>query len=298
LKSRPNVCMEPECFKGKCQAHYAEQAEKFRAAGHTVTTMKAIDQDEVEYQRATNSIRTLNEGWKNPKELLGKHLPKPVIAVDDEGVHEYYAMEDIRAAAKKAKVELFEPEPEPAAGLSPAQHKAKEEKRLAERKAADELEVRKRAFVATLLPALAKALAKVKDAIAWEAAEILLVEFGYDSYGDTDDFEAALVKGVKATKARYLGRLLSNSDAHPVQGSGDWNEAAMKAWKLVGIDLVAEWAKAEKVAQAVLTLLAKPKLEQAKLLDVPAGKKFGKKELAKLKAAQKERWAKIQKAKK
>ncbi len=276
LKSRPNVCTVPSCYQGKCQAHFSERAEEFKAAGHVVTTMKAINADPVVYIKPTQWVSTVHDGCKPAKEIVGKHAPKTIIAVDEEGIHEFYASDEFKAAAKKAKVELYEPESVPAAGLSPAEYKEREEKELARRKAAEELETRKRAFVATLLPALAKALVKVKDAVAWEINSLLLLAFGYDEYGSTDDFEAALVKGVKSDKARTLGMLLATTQAHPVKWDG-WEPAAIKAWQLAGVDVVAEWEKAEKSAQPSIALVAKKELAQAKLLQVTAGKGKAKK---------------------
>ena len=301
LKARPNVCTDVACFKQKCTAHYTEEAAALAKSGHKVVTMKALNDDPAEYIEDTRQVYAVKRSG-TPSELMGKHAPKPVYATDDEGVHTFWLAEEFREACKKNKVELT-PESKP---VEPPKSETKEERLAREKKedalrvAAVKLKERKEAFVLTLLPDLKKGIAKLKDGPAWELAmEILEVE-GWSKYDMADEFEAVLLKGVKPGKEKLLGGCFCISYLAPVFSADKWDVKVVKYWKRAGVDLVAEWDKAEKEAQPAL-VIPKSGPKQKMLLDVsatPVKQKAGKMKpegLARLRAAAKAGWAKVKK---
>ncbi len=98
-----------------------------------------------------------------------------------------------------------------------------------------------------------------------------------------------------------LTKLFADEENYPVENCGDWKAGALKAWKLVGVDLPAGFEIAEKnfakEKQAALSL-GKPELKQGKPNIPPPKKKVKKFKMsaaakAKITAQAKARWAKV-----
>lgn len=266
LKGRPNVCTDPACYVAKCKAHYSAEAERFRKAGHVVLTADEMDASETDYTWVNQVIYAQMRNGP-AKELAGKYAPKTVMVVSADGLEEYYVTEKFRKAAAKNGVTLFpehKAEPAVTAVTERKERLAKEEEERKEK--AIEL-ARKTDFVWSLLPALKKELARLKDGLAWELAETMIKRF--DQYDQDEAFTKVLVKEVPKGKARLLGMLFSGFDANPIQYVAEWNKQALKYWLVAGIDVEAEWKKHEKVTQAEL-VIPKSGPKQKTLLDVPA----------------------------
>ena len=105
---------------------------------------------------------------------------------------------------------------------------------------------------------------------------------------------------MKPGKEKLLGGCFCISYLAPVFSADKWDVKVVKYWKRAGVDLVAEWDKAEKEAQPAL-VIPKSGPKQKMLLDVsatPVKQKAGKMKpegLARLRAAAKAGWAKVKK---
>lgn len=248
LAKRPNVCTQPDCFALKCKAHWLAQAENARAKGKVVMTekeFKAVKSDYVEADRPGYLFQ--DRYAAKPSEVLGKHAPEPVLVSTAEGLKEVYAVTDLPAACKAAKVKL-------AADAKPKT--AEEEAKEAEKeKAAAEKRALRLAVVEEQLPALAKLLPKVKDAVAWEICELL----GSNGSGYTDHEWLTALAGKQGGKVFVLARFFADEEMRPCgHYDEDWDPDVLKAWLLAGVDLKACLKEAEKAAQAKLALPPPP----------------------------------------
>lgn len=286
LKSRQNVCTDPDCFAGKCKAFYLESAEAARMKGALVFTAKEFKAKRSEYVSAQEHVYGENRSGEFAK-LAGKHAPEPVLLVTEHGVEKFYPRSEMFDALKLAGVKQSKRNlPETAEDKT---------KREAKEKELAGLKVSREALCVGLLPVLAKALVKLKDAVAWEITAGLLEEASSMRWMD-DQYEDALVTGVKPVRDRLLGQLFSNNEASPVTHVGDWEKKILPFWKMAGVDLIVEEKKADTTQQAALPL-AKKKPEQGKLLDVKQTTKTKFKmsaaTKAKILASQRARWARV-----
>ena len=296
LASRPNVCTLPGCFETKCRAHYAEQAAAFEKKGHKVVSRAALNAEPEAYYRSHDMHYGVARNGTTV-ELMGRHAPKSTVTFDEEGIQEWYAKSEFEAACKKNKVALRVEQPAEPKAFSKEEARAAKQKHEQERAEWDALRVRKQEFVLGILPALAKSLGKIKEAVAWK-----IVRAGMDDFSQYDqdaDYYSMLVEDAKTDRAKVLGTLFSALLV--VCGDASWVAETIQAWKLAGVDVLALWEKHEKAAQPALVL---PKDDAPKDIFPSVGKakvkkgKLNKASIAKIKAAQKARWAKIKAAQK
>jgi ParB/RepB/Spo0J family partition protein len=286
LKSRPNVCTNPDCFAAKTKAFWLAKAKDEAQRGTTVLTEKEFKQTRTEYVDATReSWGLFANTYGSPEKTLGKHAPEPVLVSTAEGLKKYYKRADIPEAAQKAKVKLDKSEE------TKAQTPEEQAKAEAKQKATREMGERRSAYVTSQIPELMKALAKLKSGPAW-ALGVALVK-SHDGYCD-DAMEAAAAKA-KDDQARVLGFLFADNDNSPLGYSNEWEDHGVKLWKLAGVDLVAGFDQAEKSTTKELPLKSEPK--QKTLLKAKPGKsKLSAISKAHILAAQKARWAKVKAA--
>lgn len=269
LKAKPNVCTNPVCFGEKCRAHWLSTAEAAKAKGAVVMTEKDFKKVKGDYIAADEHCYGVFEKVNGtPAGILGKHAPEPALVSTVSGLKKVFKRTDIAEAATKAKVQLRARETEKA--LTPEQ-KAKAEKDKADAQALGD---RRRAYVETQLPVLAKLLPKLKAAKVIELAALLVEDMdGYWDEAITED----LAGKSKDPQTRLLGRLFADNEKQPVRHySHEWCDEGVDAWILAGIDLVDGFEKADKAAQKALPL-TKAAPEQGKLLNVKPAKKKGKK---------------------
>lgn len=273
LKSRPNVCTFVNCFDGRTRNHYQEEADKLLAKGEKVLTEAAFKKTCKDYLPGRRTIYAENKQG-TLEELMGKYAPDPVNVLTEEGVVQFFPPTDVETAMKKNGVKLYK------------QQTAEESEEEKKREEAGKLVAQaKNDMIAELLPQIAKALEKVKDAAAWEALEL----FGQlDTYLDENLEE--LLKTAKSAKAKVLAWTIAANYKDPVTYDGKWVPEMVKAWKLLGIDLVEEFKAVEAKGQKVLPTPAKTNV-QGKLLDLKKGKRQA------IMQAQKARWAKVTKVK-
>ncbi len=278
LKTRPNVCTNPDCYAGKVRAYWLEQAKDEMDKGKTVLTEK-----EYKAQRAT--LTPVDEYiypvGKNGtlKALLGKHSPDPILVATAGGMAKYFRKEDLPEAFTAAKLKFREHD----ASMQTPEEKAKAE---AKRKEQIALGERVKDYLDTRVDELAKALPKLKPAVAFEVLELLLD--GIDSYGEVE-FETGPLEKLKDPQGKVLAAFFKTSGNDPWD-CHEWQKDAVAAWKLAGIDLVEGFKASEKTAQPALVLPAKKAPLQPKLLKVA---KLSPTAIARIKAAQRARWAKI-----
>jgi ParB/RepB/Spo0J family partition protein len=258
LKSRPNVCTQPQCFAVKCKAHWLAQAEHLKDKGQTVLTtgeFKKIKADYVagdKYQYARNKSGTFEQ-------LMGRHKPEPVLVASAAGLAKFYKKEEVTAAVKKNGVTFYVR----SRGGSPTEtpeQKVKREAKEAEQKRRTES---RGALVESLTASLAAGANKIKDAAAWA---LLAAGVEANSYMK---FKNRLLKQAKGNRARVLLSGLTACLRGVVDyDTGDWDQKTLALWKTLGVDLVAE----EKQAAPALPL-GKAAPKQKVLIEVPATKK-------------------------
>lgn len=271
LKGRPNVCTLPDCYEAKVKAHWLKEAKDQAQKGVAVLTEKEFKTQRGELAPGDEWLYTPSKNG-TVTDLLGKHAPEPVLVATANGLEKYFRKTDLPAAFKTAKV----PVPKSADVLATPESKAKsKETAEAERLVGERREV----FVKQQLKPLAKALKGLSTQKSWEIVESVTSHY----FGD-DDFEEALMNGVKEARLKVLGYMFGQHGALDYQK--DWDEDGMKIWKLAGIDLKAEFAKAEKEGQAALPM-AKGDAKQKEFVQAMSGVQ------TKLKAAADARWAKI-----
>jgi ParB/RepB/Spo0J family partition protein len=262
LKNRPHVCTKPDCFAQKCKMHWLDKADHLRSTGKTVMTtaeFKKVSKEYVDAERTGWGV--FDNEYDSPAKVLGKHAPEPTLVATPEGMKKYFKREDLAEAAKKAKVKL----------ATSRKSETPEEKadREAKEKERNELIGRRRQLVLGLVRQAAAGLAKIKDAVAWKLLASMLDEDPYFY----SEFDKALWKLVKGDRARVLAAELGKHLRSPVDNTtGDWDKDCLSWWKELGVDLVAEEAKA-----APALPLAKAEPKQGKLLDVKKNKKKGAK---------------------
>ena len=271
LASRPNVCTNTDCWGEKCKAHYLITAEAKRAEGTKVFTAKEFKKVGKGYVSGEQHIWGTNKDGEL-KKLMGKHKPEPVLVVSETGIKEYYAEDEAQMALKEAGVKMRKDEAPKA-----AETEAQKAKREEEAKQAQARSDRAKSYIESQIPALAKALPKLKAGPAFEIAALLMDGFK-DSYHDLN-VDVTPLRKMTGAQAEVLAEFFIASANDPWDFH-EWQDAPCNAWKIAGIDLKAGFAKADKEA---LLALAKAAPKQNTLLDVPAtpGKTTKKKKGAK-----------------
>ena len=105
LKSRPNVCTNLECYLKKVTAKNEEEAKAAELKGITTITEKELEKNSDKYVRP-DQTNYRAPGCKSWATLMGKHKPKPVLVLGEEGPIEVYKMEEAQQALKANGVKL------------------------------------------------------------------------------------------------------------------------------------------------------------------------------------------------
>jgi len=275
LKSKPNVCTNPECFGEKCKAFWKRKAEDEAQKGKTVLTEKEFKAQKGKlvaadaYEQATNRGGTFEA-------LMGKHAPEPVLVATAEGLEKFYPKEEAVAAARKNGVKFFKDQ-------TPEGH-AKEK---AKREEVDARRTSRAALAERLAVNLGQKLNKLKPGVVIELMAGLAEQPPAPWRVQAAAWKEAKTPVAKAV-VEFLGDRLDNTTCWQ---DGEWEEGTLKLWKAMGVDLVAE----EKAAAAVPELPVKSEPQQLEINGTKAtkGTHARKAMVAKIKAAQKARWNKI-----
>ena len=275
LKSKPNVCTNPECFGMKCKAFWKRKAEDEAQKGKTVLTEKEFKAQKGKYISGERYEYAQNHTGKF-EQLMGKYTPEPVLVATAEGLEKFYPKEEAVAAAKKNGVKFFK---------DPAATKEDEAKEKAKREAGRKLHDERCSLATKLVEEAAAGLNNLTDKNAWA-----LLAKGADRAWTP--FGKTLIKLAKGDRGRVLADALVQSlTAVADWDKGEWDKDALALWKQLGVDLVAEEAK--HAPKPELPLKVEEKQLEINGTKATKGTHARKAMVAKIKAAQKARWNKI-----
>ena len=294
LKSRPNVCTQPNCFAAKCKEYWLTRAADLKGKGKTVLTtgeFRKVSKDYLpgdKYEYAQGRHGTFEE-------LMGRHKPEPVLVATPEGLKRYYKKEEVEPALKANGVKLYERSNRGTAtetAEEKTRRKAKEKERAARREGRQKL-------CEGLMEKLVAGIEGLRDAQAWE----LLAGKIRRDWGFAD----RLVKRARGNRARVVASHLGDAFRSVTDyDTGEWDKETLALWLKLGVDLVAGEQKA-----APALPLAKGEPKQKEMLNVKPRSRMkqiaravgkGKRlmsaaALARIAAAARARWAKIRAAK-
>jgi ParB/RepB/Spo0J family partition protein len=283
LKSSPNICTRPECFRAKCRAHVDATLSAAKAKGQRVLGAE-------DYTQQMNSL-VGPETWcydcQNPadwKKLMGKHAPEPILcATPNNEIREYWTKAEAKEAAIKNGIKWPKPKAkQPKAGIPvvdgrdpekvkerlEADKKAMEDRKKEEQKRVEEMRLeRERAELmgrvgdgvwSKLRTTIEKLPSNEKTERGFLHLCMSLASYQDNlAYGTPEIFRrrgnkgsnmSAVIKNMKLPELRSLFlEVLIGTRAVEYD---EWNEDFAKACDFAGIDLKAE-VKAESEKKIV-----------------------------------------------
>jgi ParB/RepB/Spo0J family partition protein len=276
LRSKPQVCTNPECFGEKCKAFWKLKAAEEAQTGQTVLTEKEFKAQKSKLVAGDAYVALENNGGTFAG-LMGKHAPEPVLVATAQGLERFYVKEEAMAAARKNGTK-FRKEGSAAEG----------EKERAKREATHTLRASRETLAERAAVKLGAALNKLKPAAMIEVmAGLATKPPGYRR------LQSAAWEEAKTPVAKIVINFCGEKLCEVTDWeTGNWDDETLKLWKALGVDLEAE------EAAAVLELPVKREPEQMEMKGTNRTKKthghaISAKQKMKIQAAQKARWGKI-----
>lgn len=214
LKSRPNVCTNPACYKLKVAAAIALELEQAAKSGKQTMTEAEFKKRDDEFVRADEFVYALNGKNGDWTTLMGRHKPEPVIVATKDGLRTVYPKAEALEACKKNKIK-FRPERK-------EQTPEEREKEEAALKAA---KVRREQIIKDALPRLVAWLEKLKPQQVFELVEAELIHRGADWFKS------------KSAQERVVAHIFDRRS--PTYYTGEWDKDSLKLWKSAGVDFIA-----------------------------------------------------------
>lgn len=210
LKSRPNVCTKPSCFRDKVRIVTELKLQDAAQDGQATLTAKDYAKRKAEFVSGDQWLYAKNRSgsWTD---LMGQHKPKPVLVATADGLTTVYAKAEAAAAAEKNGVK-FAAERK---ALSPAEQEAEDKKRA-------EAKGRREKLVREQTPQVLAYIRKLSEKQAWQ---LVLEELAHEDGPGT------------TAREKVLGYIFSRRS--PIYYSGDWDPAALDFWKRAGVDFKA-----------------------------------------------------------
>jgi ParB-like chromosome segregation protein Spo0J len=314
LKSKPNVCTKVDCFEAKTQAAWKTKRADLELEGIKTMTDEERKKKSDEFVQASETCYR-SAGYKSYGTLMGKHKPKPVVVLTDEGLKEFYPKQAVMEAIKENGIKL-----EGGGGGDAAERKKQaayqKKKKEYQGIAQDACPQILKGVIDGKEPSLPLAVWKLLAQAVYETTDITRHDFVAQGRGwstEVTESRNAVQKWLKAehTAREYAEFVVELMICARWNGGGwhavAWDKDFLALCKLAG-------GTPEKLAE--LTQKAeekggfwddeKPRVTQVQptLLKLPAVKTNGKKfkmspaNKAKIAAAAKARWTKIKAAKK
>lgn len=248
----PNVCTDPTCFEKKKGAHIAQARAKVEAKGLEVLPAKEVKGlfrwgneplylSDTPFAAGSETVQVGKEK-KVVEKLLGKAMPKPVVAIAPDGSsHELYRKTDLKAAleAKGVKLAVKEESGQAANDRSEGEREAKYKaataavERSREKLVQGVLKLKGASFWRLVVDCFARSIPyyQADDAFRW---------LGGNPDNEEETHEAlekllTKLKGEDELKEAAVCLMIAGGNVSRV---GDFGEDVSQAADLCGVDLV------------------------------------------------------------